>query len=180
MSTRSLIGHYIDGGVRGIYCHYDGYPEHVGKILVQHHNSLEACETLTINGHIRSFDHDGTVALFNEGDYEEYSDVQEVLESGFNYVYVYEDGWKCFGRKDGVVKQYDIPSEEPAAEPEPEHGLDLAISKFVKRSDAKFNTYAHAAGYLTGVLLRVENEISATTRNELIRELNDWVKENAE
>lgn len=179
MSTRGLVGHYIDGGIRGIYVHYDSYPEHVGKILVQHHDSLVKCERLVHNGHIRSLDHDGTVALFHEGDYEEYSEVQEALENGFDYVYMYDDGWKCFGRKNGVVKQVEIPGEEPAAEPEPEQPLDLAISEFIKRSDAKFSTYAHAAGYLTGMLLRVEDEISGRTREELIRELNNWVKENA-
>lgn len=39
MSTRSYIGKKLeDGRVRCIYCHSDGYPEGVGRILQDHYN----------------------------------------------------------------------------------------------------------------------------------------------
>lgn len=41
MSTRSVIGVHINNVVRSIYCHFDGYPEHVGAILEQHYQSDE-------------------------------------------------------------------------------------------------------------------------------------------
>jgi hypothetical protein len=41
MSTRSLISKANeDGTIQAIYCHYDGYPEHVGKLLVVYYNQF--------------------------------------------------------------------------------------------------------------------------------------------
>ena len=40
MSTRSNIGIVNDdGSVTGIYCHWDGYPEHNGKLLLNHYTT---------------------------------------------------------------------------------------------------------------------------------------------
>ena len=40
MATRSNIGIVNDNGsVTGIYCHWDGYPEHNGKLLLKHYNT---------------------------------------------------------------------------------------------------------------------------------------------
>ena len=40
MATRSNIGIVNeDGSVTGIYCHWDGYPEHNGKLLLKHYNT---------------------------------------------------------------------------------------------------------------------------------------------
>lgn len=47
MSTRSLIGlENPDGTVMYIYCHYDGYPEHNGKILKDHYNEIDKVREL--------------------------------------------------------------------------------------------------------------------------------------
>jgi hypothetical protein len=41
MGTRSNIGiRNDDNSITAIYCHWDGYPEHVGKILLNHYNSV--------------------------------------------------------------------------------------------------------------------------------------------
>jgi hypothetical protein len=41
MATRSLISKANeDGTIQAIYCHHDGYPEHVGKLLVVNYNQL--------------------------------------------------------------------------------------------------------------------------------------------
>ncbi len=37
MSTRSVIAKTTNDQTTGIYCHFDGYPEHVGEILVKHY-----------------------------------------------------------------------------------------------------------------------------------------------
>lgn len=38
MATRSYIGKRLpNGDIRASYCHWDGYPEHNGRILVQHY-----------------------------------------------------------------------------------------------------------------------------------------------
>jgi hypothetical protein len=40
MATRSNIGvRNTDGTVDYIYCHFDGYPEHNGKILIEHYSN---------------------------------------------------------------------------------------------------------------------------------------------
>jgi len=68
MATRSKIGVMnTDGTVKGIYCHWDGYPEGVGRMLVQHYNSTELANKLmdlgnlssigSEIGHKHSFDH---------------------------------------------------------------------------------------------------------------------------
>ena len=48
MSTRSNIGilRGEGGKVELIYCHWDGYPEHNGKILIEHYNKLSKLEKL--------------------------------------------------------------------------------------------------------------------------------------
>jgi hypothetical protein len=41
---------HASGKVSQIYCHYDGYVEHNGKILVEHYYNLEAVEALIALG----------------------------------------------------------------------------------------------------------------------------------
>jgi hypothetical protein len=50
MATRSNIGIVNDdGSVTGIYCHWDGYPEYVGKILLNHYNTSGiVCELMDL------------------------------------------------------------------------------------------------------------------------------------
>ena len=50
MATRSNIGIVNDdGSVTGIYCHWDGYPEHVGKMLLKHYNDFDiVCELMDL------------------------------------------------------------------------------------------------------------------------------------
>lgn len=49
MSTRSFIGiKEPDGKVRGIYCHYDGYPEGVGRTLTE--NYTDPTKTFNLLG----------------------------------------------------------------------------------------------------------------------------------
>jgi hypothetical protein len=37
MSTRSFIAKVTDDGYRSVYCHSDGYPDYVGRILRDHY-----------------------------------------------------------------------------------------------------------------------------------------------
>ncbi len=53
MSTRSLIGAVQeDGSVKFIYCHWDGYPEHNGKVLLSHYKSQEKVKSLLALGNL--------------------------------------------------------------------------------------------------------------------------------
>ena len=53
-----IIGKYNNttGGVKSVYCHYDGYPEYVGKILVNHYNTPEKVTKLISMGDISSLE----------------------------------------------------------------------------------------------------------------------------
>ncbi|WP_462354293.1 hypothetical protein [Alistipes timonensis] len=46
MATRCLIGTMCEDRIRAIYCHWDGYPEHVGAILCKHYATAERAEAL--------------------------------------------------------------------------------------------------------------------------------------
>lgn len=50
MSTRSNIGYYEDGKLYVIYCHYDGYPEYVGRILTECYKDFDKVKELISYG----------------------------------------------------------------------------------------------------------------------------------
>lgn len=55
MSTRSRIGIEIEKGkYKHIYCHFDGYPENNGVILIDHYKDREKIEKLIALGDISS------------------------------------------------------------------------------------------------------------------------------
>lgn len=53
MSTRSNIGLiHLDGSVEVIYCHFDGYPEHNGAILLVNYNNADLAMRLVGKGNV--------------------------------------------------------------------------------------------------------------------------------
>ena len=49
MATRSAIGmQNRDGSVTAVYCHYDGYPEHNGAILLEHYGRVKTQQLLAL------------------------------------------------------------------------------------------------------------------------------------
>ena len=113
MSTRSFICIEDDEqGYRGIYCHYDGYPKHVGKLLVEFHNSLSAAKAIVHGPQIRNFDHDGTVVRYGDGtpdDSEVVLGIDDAVNNGFDYAYLFsvqENRWMCFSRSPSSVYGY--------------------------------------------------------------------------
>ena len=123
MSTRCFICvEDTEQGLRGIYCHYDGYPEHVGKILVEFHPGVSDALQIVHGPQVRNFDHDGTIARFGDGtpdDSEVYLSVEDALNSGFDYVYFHhprELRWVCFGRDRDIyykiIREYEIPGQK--------------------------------------------------------------------
>jgi hypothetical protein len=57
MATRSTIWIKRSELVyEGIYCHWDGYPEHNGKILAEHYNTQEKVEALLALGNLSNLD----------------------------------------------------------------------------------------------------------------------------
>lgn len=123
MATRSLIGIKLnDNIVKTIYCHWDGYPEHNGNLLVKHYNTPAAITALLELGDLSALDvtPDKCVAYHRDRK-EPYgmveardTDAGEVMsvgsEYGVDYIYIYnnEFEWDCF-KSDGT--QVDILSE---------------------------------------------------------------------
>lgn len=57
MGTRSdIIVKTSDGKFKRIYCHWDGYPEHNGRILEEHYTDQLKCEALVELGDISVLD----------------------------------------------------------------------------------------------------------------------------
>ena len=116
MSTRSYIGiRNTDGTVDYIYCHFDGYPEHNGKILTKHYTNINKINELLKLGDLSVLGEDiGEQQSFNNrisgcclaygrdrgetntemknGDFHEL-----INDMMIDYVYVWDgDYWECF------------------------------------------------------------------------------------
>lgn len=100
MSTNAHIGIYKDGKIEYIYSHWDGYPQHVGRILQEHYTDVEKIQELIALGDIsnlgqkvkpdenqeHSFDNplrDVTVAYHRDRG-ESYDDVKAALTDNIN------------------------------------------------------------------------------------------------
>ena len=57
MSTPCFIAmHCTDGMIRGVYCHWDGYLDGVGRTLVQHYPTLRKAGELLLLGDLSALD----------------------------------------------------------------------------------------------------------------------------
>lgn len=104
MSTRSMIAFQdADGSYYAIYCHFDGYVSHMGKMLTVHFNSEEKAIDLVNEGELRSLDvdKDGNVELehfeedFEKREIEYYDTIVDMLNafamSDREYLYLWDD-----------------------------------------------------------------------------------------
>lgn len=67
MATRSaIIVEKSDGRVKGVYSHYDGYPDWMGRKLLEYFNSFEKADTL-VTKEIRLINDIGEVEYFSDG-----------------------------------------------------------------------------------------------------------------
>jgi hypothetical protein len=123
MGTRSMIVMKDKdlGKYRGVYCHWDGYPEHNGLILKDHYKDYDLVKELINLGSIsslneriapigeHSFDkpEEGTTVFYNRDRKQDWSEVKPIekktiksiigKDSWCAYVYVFEDGkWHCW------------------------------------------------------------------------------------
>jgi hypothetical protein len=117
MATRSLIGIKLkDNIVKTIYCHWDGYPEHNGKLLIENYSSPAAITELMLLGDLSNLDLTPAKCKAYHRDRNEpwgmveprEMDINTVVEDavkdyGVDYVYIYnnEFEWDCF-KSDGT------------------------------------------------------------------------------
>lgn len=132
MSTRSYIVRKTDEGYEGVYCHWDGYPEYNGAILMHHYSDERKLAELISHGDISSLGTEvGEKHDFDERpqdvttyygrdrgetgvDPQRYETLDELLENvvrtGCEFVYVYDGFWQFahrgpqyFGLSDGTL-----------------------------------------------------------------------------
>ena len=127
MATRCNIGILNENGsVTGIYCHFDGYPEYVGNILLNHYTNTDIVNKLMNLGDLSSIgenlstdiphsfndpvegvcvaygrdrgETDVEARVFNNTDeYQNHGD-----KSGVDYQYLFEDGkwiFRCYNNE---------------------------------------------------------------------------------
>ena len=109
MATRANIGIKLDNGqYKMIYSHWDGYPGHVGKVLVQHHDSYENAIELIEGTTIRSFHEDGSYDRYDDGEADYYDSIEDALH-GYDYAYVFIEQWKCYTKSMyGNIEEVDL------------------------------------------------------------------------
>ena len=110
MATRSLIGIKLNNGItKVIYCHWDGYPEHNGQLLVDNYNSPSAVFDLLELGDLSTLDTTPAGCKAFHRDWNEpwgmveprdvnTSELDTVSKDyGVDYVYTYNDEfeWEC-------------------------------------------------------------------------------------
>ena len=84
MATRALIGFLDDDKqLTSTYNHYDGYPEHTGKLLKKYFNDVEAAERLAATGYISSIDDEGNIdSKYDEDPYYKVIDAEDAFTAG--------------------------------------------------------------------------------------------------
>ena len=67
MATRALIGYLVDDRVlTSTYSHYDGYPDHLGKMLDKYFSNEELAKKIAGTGYISYIDDDGNIESKNQ------------------------------------------------------------------------------------------------------------------
>jgi hypothetical protein len=87
MSTHATIEMMKDDVITGIFVHYDGMPEGVGRTLVECYNTKELVENLIFGGDIQSLGN-----TYEECDGRDEDDHSGYLEVGAKYNYLWTKG----------------------------------------------------------------------------------------
>ena len=117
MATRSTIAlEYADGTVGQIYCHWDGYLDHNGRILLEHYTDPFKVRELLDNGDTSTLDKDvdGCEFYKNRGEdcpqrmYKDYAEYRkEACFEEYNYILRRDGKWyvEFYGEFDGLLSE---------------------------------------------------------------------------
>ena len=111
MATRSYIGvEHKDKSILAVYCHWDGYPEHLGLQLVTHWNSVQKAYRLLEYRGISSIDGKRVKALSGSDTTTVYVNLKEFLKDGLKggieYLYLYSNGHWYFAGKETKNRKF--------------------------------------------------------------------------
>jgi hypothetical protein len=93
MSTRSTISIETPKGIRSIYCHFDGYLSHNGKLLKENYNTAEKVNALIDLGDLSQLAEnlEKTVAYHRDRKehlyINEYSLAKDIDSQNYNYLF---------------------------------------------------------------------------------------------
>ena len=127
MGTRSMIAlEYADGSVGQIYCHWDGYLEHNGRILQEYYTNPFTVRELLDNGDMSSLDKDVDGCSFykERGEdcpqrrYKDYADYRKNAQfEEYNYILRRDGKWyvEFYGEFDGpLIEAFEFQAAEEA------------------------------------------------------------------
>jgi hypothetical protein len=128
MATRSRIGLQLsDDSIVSVYCHYDGYPAHNGRVLRTHYDTIEKVRELIDGGDMScTWTNAGwnnetlpeTGALYYSARGEDCpprhdETMTEFFNNGEEFGYIYQNGeWFCYDTKtwsDTFAQVVEIP-----------------------------------------------------------------------
>lgn len=121
MATRSLIGKYTNNNTtwKYIYCHWDGYPENNGKLLIDNYTDIDTVNKLLDLGDIASLgklpekiegndETDITIAYHRDRHWDKNPAIEAPIDTGSlqasmqsdscDYAYIFDIStkrWKC-------------------------------------------------------------------------------------
>lgn len=94
MATNANIGYIENDIITYTYLHYDGYPEHTGKILYEEYNTTDKIKELIKLGWLESIDKGEVIAFhrdkgwdFNEVKPETVNSLNDFKKLEFNYLF---------------------------------------------------------------------------------------------
>ena len=111
MSTRSTIGiENGDGTTTYIYCHWDGYLDWNGRMLIEHYNTKERVEALIALGDLSALNEEISVCVAYHRDRGEefrqekiksiYYNIQSMINAHWaDFVYLWKDGEWVYQRQ---------------------------------------------------------------------------------
>ena len=117
MSTNSFIGRELSSGeIRGVYCHWDGYPEHNGKILVESYKNTSQVDALLALGDLSILGEDPEKCVAyardrgeSDVDAKTYKDRGDYDLHGPSYTYLFDgERWLMSVEGDFVPVRYEV------------------------------------------------------------------------
>lgn len=107
MATRSRIGIQAGDVVQHIYCHWDGYPDGVGRCLIEHYNTKAKASELILRGNLKAL-----YPSLRESDYFDEPHSQCLLSnyitaakfSDFVYLFNEQDEWTVYDNTGWIIE----------------------------------------------------------------------------
>lgn len=119
MATRSyILVQNSDQTISGVYCHFDGYINGVGKVLLEHYNDEEKAKKLISKGGFEALQEDfNKIQHYPDSPILHFKDKTQLLEEAkqnlsIEYFYLFSDGdWlvlDTYEYKRGKVRYKDF------------------------------------------------------------------------